>query len=127
MRDRTRELTGASLDLPPPAEDHLSMHACSFRCRPALLLVASLAVSAAFLLGPAGCSSTTGGGAGGNGTSHGSTGSSTGGCGECFRAIQCVKMCGGPVVQSGCCPCPAGTFDDITCMDAGPEDAGEGG
>jgi hypothetical protein len=40
---------------------------------------------------------------------------------QCFRAINCVKECGGPVVQSGCCPCPAGTFDDISCrIDAGP-------
>jgi hypothetical protein len=34
---------------------------------------------------------------------------------ECFRAVVCVAECGGPVLQSGCCPCPEGSFDDITC------------
>jgi len=34
---------------------------------------------------------------------------------ECFRAVQCVVECGGEVLQSGCCPCPAGTFDSIVC------------
>lgn len=39
---------------------------------------------------------------------------------ECFRAVQCVAKCGGPVLQSGCCPCPSGTFDSIACpIDAG--------
>jgi hypothetical protein len=30
---------------------------------------------------------------------------------ECFRAIECVERCGGPVVAAGCCPCPPGTVD----------------
>ncbi len=34
---------------------------------------------------------------------------------ECFRAINCVAVCGGPVLSSGCCACGTGTFDDITC------------
>lgn len=38
---------------------------------------------------------------------------------ECFRAVVCVAECGGPVLQSGCCACPEGSFDDITCP-AGP-------
>ncbi len=42
----------------------------------------------------------------------------------CVRAVQCVSACGGAVVQSGCCPCPAGTFDDLVCRDAGA-DAGD--
>lgn len=49
------------------------------------------------------------------------------GCGpvECFRAIRCVESCGGPVLQSGCSPCPAGTFDDLVCRgDAGPDSGG---
>jgi len=34
---------------------------------------------------------------------------------QCLRAIECVASCGGEVVQSGCCPCPAGTLDSIEC------------
>ena len=34
---------------------------------------------------------------------------------ECFRAVNCVAECGGPILQSSCCPCPKGTFDDIVC------------
>jgi hypothetical protein len=38
----------------------------------------------------------------------------------CLRAVECVNYCGGPVVQSGCCPCPAPAFDNIACRaDAG--------
>lgn len=33
----------------------------------------------------------------------------------CFRAVECVERCGGPVLQSSCCPCPSGTFDSIEC------------
>jgi hypothetical protein len=38
---------------------------------------------------------------------------------ECFRAVECVEECGGPVVQSGCCPCPEGTIDSIDCGSGG--------
>jgi hypothetical protein len=41
---------------------------------------------------------------------------------ECYRAINCVEECGGRVIQSSCCACPAGTFDDIDC-DAGSGDS----
>ena len=34
---------------------------------------------------------------------------------QCVRVVECVTRCGGPVVQSGCCPCPLGSFDDIDC------------
>jgi hypothetical protein len=34
---------------------------------------------------------------------------------ECFRAVNCVTECGGPILSSSCCPCPKGTFDDIVC------------
>jgi hypothetical protein len=37
------------------------------------------------------------------------------GCGECFRAIQCVAECDGRVVQTGCCSCPDGTVDKLQC------------
>lgn len=37
---------------------------------------------------------------------------------ECFRAVNCVEECGGPILSSSCCPCPDGTFDDITCRGA---------
>ncbi|HEY6560818.1 MAG TPA: hypothetical protein VI072_26255 [Polyangiaceae bacterium] len=33
----------------------------------------------------------------------------------CFRAIECVNSCGGPVIQSGCCACPPPSFDNIVC------------
>lgn len=50
----------------------------------------------------------------------GTSGASSGGdCGECFRPITCVKECGGEVLQSGCCPCPSGTMDEMNCGDAG--------
>jgi len=41
-------------------------------------------------------------------------------CGECFAANQCVAECGGAVVYSGCCGCPSGTKNALTC----PVDAG---
>ncbi|MEI8258043.1 MAG: hypothetical protein WCJ30_20395 [Deltaproteobacteria bacterium] len=48
------------------------------------------------------------------------------GCGvvpqECFRAVRCVRVCGGTVESSGCGACAAGTFDDIDC----PRDASTG-
>lgn len=34
---------------------------------------------------------------------------------ECFRPINCVTECGGPILSSSCCACPKGTFDDIVC------------
>ncbi|GAB4112232.1 MAG: hypothetical protein OHK0013_48220 [Sandaracinaceae bacterium] len=33
----------------------------------------------------------------------------------CFRAITCVKACGGPVTECGCCACAPGSFDAIAC------------
>ncbi len=44
-------------------------------------------------------------------------------CGQCFRAVSCVEVCGAEPVQVGCCACPEGTFDDIDCG----KDAGDGG
>jgi hypothetical protein len=44
-----------------------------------------------------------------------STGGSTSCLAECFRPINCVAVCGGPVLSSGCCACGAGTFDNVTC------------
>ncbi len=45
---------------------------------------------------------------------------------ECVRAFTCRSACGQPVVYSGCCACPAGTFDDLgRCLaDGGVVDAG---
>jgi hypothetical protein len=39
---------------------------------------------------------------------------------ECFRAVLCVEKCGGPVLSSGCCPCPPPTFDSISCTSGTP-------
>ncbi len=36
----------------------------------------------------------------------------------CFRAITCVKECGGPETACGCCPCAAGSMDAIGCSAA---------
>lgn len=67
--------------------------------------------------------STTGdtattGGTGGQ-TSTATTASTTGSDSceviECFRAIECVTECGGPVLKASCCPCDPGTFDNIEC------------
>jgi hypothetical protein len=56
--------------------------------------------------------SATAGAAGKSGASGGSSGAASS-CAEaqCVRAIECVAACDGPVLQSGCCPCDAGTFD----------------
>lgn len=37
----------------------------------------------------------------------------------CLRPIRCVKECGGPAAECGCCPCAVGSFDSITCGAAG--------
>lgn len=50
-----------------------------------------------------------------------------GDCGECVRAVKCVEKCGGEVVQSGCCPCPDGTFDDFECNAGSGGGGGTGG
>ncbi len=34
---------------------------------------------------------------------------------ECFRAVSCVAVCGGPVIDCGCCGCAEGSIDSITC------------
>jgi len=43
----------------------------------------------------------------------------------CLRPFECVRMCGGPVLYSGCCPCEEGTIDRVTeCNDGGRRDGG---
>jgi hypothetical protein len=37
----------------------------------------------------------------------------------CFRPIRCVKECGGPETECGCCPCATGSIDSITCGTTG--------
>ena len=47
---------------------------------------------------------------------------------QCVRAIECVASCAGPVLQSGCCPCDAGTFDrQLECPASSGGTAGSGG
>jgi hypothetical protein len=92
--------------------------------------------------GTGGPSSSTGGtaGFGGTGPSGGSgsldgTGGGVSGAGgacelgECLRALECVEACSGPVLSSGCCPCPLGTFDRIRecSADAGNTGGSSGG
>lgn len=45
---------------------------------------------------------------------------------ECFRAYTCAASCSAPAFNNGCCPCPAGTIDTITCSKR-RDDAGGGG
>lgn len=33
----------------------------------------------------------------------------------CIRPVSCVRECGGPATECGCCSCAAGSIDDITC------------
>lgn len=33
----------------------------------------------------------------------------------CFRPVTCVKECGGPETECGCCPCAPGSIDAISC------------
>ncbi len=91
-----------------------------------------------FMLGVVGCEQTDskneGGGGAGAGTGEGASigeGANSAGAGdaggaaecpeECLRAVSCVSACHSPPVQVGCCPCPEGTFDDLSCS------TGEGG
>ena len=46
---------------------------------------------------------------------------------QCEVATECVEECGGPVVQSGCDPCPSGSFDVLTCEGGGGGAGGGGG
>jgi hypothetical protein len=42
----------------------------------------------------------------------------------CAEPVECVRSCGGPIEQSGCDPCPSGTFVRTLCEDGGT-DAGQ--
>lgn len=74
--------------------------------------------------------------AGVSGGAGGGSSAATGGAGivgvfcetaSCARVFQCVPYCGGPVVNSGCCPCGPGTFDETIVDCAWPGDSGAGG
>jgi len=41
---------------------------------------------------------------------------------ECFRPVECVAECGGPILSSSCCPCPEGQLDRLVDCEA-PEGA----
>ena len=72
------------------------------------------------------------GGASGRGSGGRSSGASGGGASggssacppECFVANQCVTTCGQTPTSYGCCPCPAGMVNALTC--APVSDAGAG-
>ena len=38
---------------------------------------------------------------------------------ECLRAYSCAASCAETPFNNGCCPCPAGTIDVITCPNGG--------
>jgi hypothetical protein len=54
-------------------------------------------------------------GAAGSGGSGGTGGSGSECPPECLRPYECVEMCGDVPVNNGCCPCPEGQIDAITC------------
>lgn len=65
---------------------------------------------------------TAGSGAAGAGGATGAGGAAGGGKGgsspcppECLRAYECVTTCGETPVNNGCCQCPEGKIDAITC------------
>jgi len=58
-------------------------------------------------------------GAAGRGGSGGSAGAPDCEVVQCIRPIDCVEVCGGPVLKSSCCPCDEGTFDNFECDGAG--------
>src|SRR5258708_23225275 len=76
-------------------------------------------------------------GSGSAGGSAGAGGSTQGDCStmECFRPYNCVTVCGGMVVRSGCCACEAPLFDNLQCArdaanpdsTSGQSDASDGG
>jgi len=58
------------------------------------------------------------GSGGGSGGAGGGGGGGAGGSKcppECLRAYECVTTCGDTPVNNGCCPCPEGKIDAITC------------
>jgi hypothetical protein len=86
--------------------------------------------------GSAGSSNTAGSGHAGTLTNAGMTsgGTSSGGktgaggatCNipECLRANVCLDKCGGNVLSSGCCTCPASTVEESSCTAAGGQGSG---
>ena len=76
--------------------------------------------------------SNSSGGANSSGGSNGSGGSNSSGgdtCAimECFRAVNCVAYCGGPVLISGCCACATGTMDQAECTSSSGGASSAGG
>jgi hypothetical protein len=70
--------------------------------------------------GAAGRSSSTGGSAaGGAGGGKGSAGSSSDCPPECLRSYTCATSCSTTSFNNGCCPCPSGTIDTISCSSPG--------
>jgi hypothetical protein len=75
--------------------------------------------------GTSGHASGTGGHSAGTGGSGDGMHMATGGKGaqacppECLRAYECAASCDATPTNNGCCPCPTGTIDVITCPDKG--------
>ena len=78
--------------------------------------------------GASGAAGSAGGGSSAGahqgGSAGASAGTSSGGARDCelvqcFRAIECVNECGGPVLRASCCPCDPPAFDSISCAGAG--------
>jgi hypothetical protein len=70
--------------------------------------------------GAAGSSSGTGGrAAGGAGGGKGSAGGGSDCPPECLRSYTCATSCSATSFNNGCCPCPSGTIDTITCSSPG--------
>lgn len=70
-------------------------------------------------LGVGGTGATSTGGSASGGSANGGTGGDDGCLPECFAPTRCVKLCGDVPEDYGCCPCPQGYVDVLTCPDAG--------
>lgn len=66
-----------------------------------------------------GTGGTLSGGTANGGSVSGGSGGDDGCLPECFAPTQCVRMCGDVPEDFGCCPCPQGYVDVLTCPDAG--------
>jgi len=97
-------------------------------------IVKTCSLSGECRVGTQQCTTTSGGSSNvGGGSSSSSGGSSSTATGstctlmECFRAVDCVAYCGGPVLSSSCCACAAGTFDDLGCTSSSGGSSSTGG
>jgi hypothetical protein len=63
---------------------------------------------------------------GGTATNGGTANGGAAACnmGQCIRANVCFDECDGNVVYTGCCGCPAGTVEQLSCTSSGGQGSG---